>query len=155
GICEYCTYDPEAAEADFQEWQEAGNSLDGPLPIQFNAGFGHEPVVAIIVENLSAVGIQAEPDPRPSDTYFDDLANGESVICRSGWLADCRTYGNFMNDLLHSRALDGNNYGYQNEEFDRLVDEAQVETDAEARADLYHQAESLLLNDDAGAIPIN
>lgn len=155
GICEYCTYDPEAAEEDFQAWQDEGNSLDGPIPIQFNAGFGHEDVVSIIVENLAAVGIEAEPDPRDSDTYFDDLANGECVICRAGWLADYPTYGNFMTDLFHSRALDQNNYGYTNDDFDALLDEAQVETDEEARGELYREAESLLLNEDAGAIPIN
>ena len=41
-----------------------------PLKIQFNAGAGHEDVVAIIIENLAAIGIQAEADPRPTETYF-------------------------------------------------------------------------------------
>ena len=43
-ICEYCAYDPEGAQAAYDEWQAAGNSLDEPLPIQFNADAGHEPV---------------------------------------------------------------------------------------------------------------
>lgn len=155
GICQYCNYDPEAAEANFQAWQDEGNSLDQPIPIQFNEGFGHEDVVAIIVENLAAIGVEAVPDGRSSDTYFDDLANGECVICRAGWLADYPTYGNFQTDLFHGVALDGNNYGFIDEEYDSLLDQAQVETDDEARAELYHQAESRLLNDEAGTIPIN
>ena len=62
GLCEFCSYDPEAAQAAFDEWTAAGNSLDGPIPIQFNVDQGHEPVVSIMVDNLSEIGIEAEPD---------------------------------------------------------------------------------------------
>ncbi len=41
-----------------------------------------------------------------------------------GWFADYPTYDNFMYDLFHSDSLDGNNYGFVNDEFDALVDEA-------------------------------
>ncbi|HEX6421494.1 MAG TPA: ABC transporter substrate-binding protein, partial [Acidimicrobiales bacterium] len=70
GLCDYCTYDPEAAEAAYQEWLDAGNELTEPLPIQLNAGFGHEPVVQIIIDNLDAIGIPAEAEPFDSETYF-------------------------------------------------------------------------------------
>ena len=42
GLCDYCTYDAEAAQAAFDEWTAAGNALDAPLKIQLNAGAGHE-----------------------------------------------------------------------------------------------------------------
>ncbi len=105
---------------------------DGPLPIQFNADAGHEPVVALIVDNLAAIGIEAEAQPFPSETYFSELADGACVICRAGWFADYPTYDNFMFDLFHSSALDGNNFGFVNEEFDALVDEAKATTDTAA-----------------------
>jgi ABC-type oligopeptide transport system substrate-binding subunit len=155
GVCDYCEYNPEGAEEDFQAWEDEGNSLDEPIPIQFNAGFGHESVVSIMVENLDAVGIDAVDDPRDADTYFDDLANGECVLCRAGWLADYPLYLNFMTDLFHSKSFGENNYGFVNDEFDALVDEAQVEPDAEAGYEKYREAESLLLNDNAGVLPLN
>ena len=154
-ICDYCAYDPEAAEAAFQEWQDAGNSQDGPLPIQFNADAGHEPVVQIIVDNLAAIGIEAEADPRDSETYFTDLANGDCVFCRVGWFADYPTYDNFMFDLFHSSALDGNNYGFTNDDFDALVEEAKQTVDPDEQASLFQEAEGVLLNDQIGAVPIN
>jgi oligopeptide transport system substrate-binding protein len=155
GLCEFCSYDPEAAEAAYQEWLDAGNELTEPLPIQLNAGFGHEPVVQIIVDNLDAIGIPAEAEPFDSETYFGQLAEGACVICRSGWLADYPTYDNFMYDLFSTDSLDGNNYGYSNPEFDELIAEAKAETDDDARGELYRQAEQILLNEDIGTIPVN
>jgi oligopeptide transport system substrate-binding protein len=155
GICEYCTYDAEQAQTLFDEWVAEGGSQDGPIPIQFNADAGHEPVVQIMIDNLAAIGIEAEAQPFPTETYFSELADGACVICRAGWFADYPTYDNFMYDLFHSDALDGNNYGFVNEEFDALVDEAKATTDRDAQAELFNQAEDILLNQQTMAIPIN
>jgi oligopeptide transport system substrate-binding protein len=155
GICEYCAYDEAAAQEKFDEWTAAGGALDEPLPIQFNADAGHEPVVQIMIDNLAAIGIEAVQDPFPSETYFSQLAEGACVICRAGWFADYPTYDNFMFDLFHSSALDGNNYGFQNEEFDALVDEAKATVDKDAQSALFQEAEGILLNDATMAIPIN
>jgi ABC-type oligopeptide transport system substrate-binding subunit len=154
-LCEVCDYDPEAAEAAFQEWQDAGNSQAGPIPIQLNAGQGWEPMVDIIVDNLNAVGIQAEAAPMPDETYFEELANNACVICRSGWYADYPTYDNFLYDLFHSDAIGGNNHGsYSNPEFDELVNQAKAEADEATRNEGFQEAERLLVNEDTGVIPI-
>ncbi len=155
GICEFCAYDEAAAQASFDEWTEAGNSQSEPLPIQFNADAGHEDVVAIIIDNLDAIGIDAVATPFPSETYFSQLAEGACVICRAGWFADYPTYDNFMFDLFHSTTLDGNNFGFTNDEFDALVDEAKQTVDADDQAALFQDAERILLNDATMAIPIN
>ena len=155
GLCEFCGYDEAAAQEAFDAWTEAGNSLDEPLRIQFNSGAGHEDVVQIMIDNLSAVGIEAVAEPFPSETYFTQLAEGACQICRAGWFADYPTYDNFMYDLFHTDSLNGNNYGYSNPEFDELVDQAKSETDTEAAAELYQQAEQILLNEDVGVIPMN
>ncbi|MGB3736575.1 MAG: ABC transporter substrate-binding protein [Ilumatobacter sp.] len=155
GICEYCAYDVEQAQTLFDEWVAEGGVQDGPIPIQFNADSGHEPVVAIMVDNMAAIGIEAEATPLPGETYFSELAGGACVICRAGWFADYPTYDNFMFDLFHSSALDGNNYGFTNDEFDALVDEAKQTTDADKQASLFQDAERVLLNDATMAIPMN
>jgi ABC-type oligopeptide transport system substrate-binding subunit len=152
--CDYCAYDPDAAQAAYDEWLAAGNEPQ-VIPIQFNSDAGHEPVVAIVQDNLSAIGIESEADPRISETYFDELAEGACVMCRAGWIADYPTFDNFMYDLFHTDSLDGNNYGYSNPEFDALIDEAKATTDPDAQAQLFQQAEQILLNQDVGVIPIN
>ncbi len=155
GICQFCAYDPELATSLVEEWKAAGGALAEPLPIQFNADAGHEPVVQIIIDNLAAVGIEAVAQPFPSETYFSELAKGACTVCRAGWFADYPTYDNFMFDLFHSSALDGNNFGFVNDEFDALVDEAKQTTDKAAQAELFQQAEDVLLNQQTMAIPIN
>ncbi len=156
GLCEFCAYDQTAAQDAFDQWTAEGNSLDGPIRIQFNSGAGHEDVVQIMIDNLRQIGIEAEAEPLDPETYFSQLAEGACQICRSGWYADYPTYDNFMYDLFHSDAIDGNNHGrYSNPEFDQLIDQAKAETDEDAAADLYHQAEQILLNDDVGVIPVN
>lgn len=154
-LCQYCTYDKAKAQAAFDEWTAAGNKQSGPIKIQFNVDNGHEPVVAIIVDNLKAVGIQAVADPLPAKTYFTQLADGACVFCRVGWYADYPTYDNFMFDLFHSSSLGGNNYGYSNPAFDKLVEEGKRTVDKAAQAQLFQQAEELLLNTDVMVVPIN
>ena len=82
-----------------------------PIQIQFNSGAGHEDVVQIIIDNLATIGIQAEAEPFPTETYFTELADGACQICRAGWYADYPTYDNFLYDLFHSDAIGGNNHG--------------------------------------------
>lgn len=155
GICEYCAYDAEQAQTLFDEWVAEGGEQAEPLPIQFNADAGHEDVVAIMIDNLDAIGIQAVAEPLPTETYFSQLAEGICTICRAGWFADYPTYDNFMYDLFHSDALDGNNYGFVNEDFDALVDEAKQTTDLDKQGELFRDAERILLNDATMAIPLN
>ncbi len=154
-ICDYCAYDPEAAQAAYDEWLAAGNEPE-TIPIQFNADAGHEPVVAIFVDNLAAIGIEAEADPRITETYFSELADGACVICRAGWIADYPTYDNFMYDLFHTESIGFNNYaGVSIPEFDAVVDEAKQTTDPDAQAALFQEAEDILLNQVVDVIPIN
>ena len=153
-LCDDCAYDPEAAQEAFDEWQAAGNSLAEPLVIQYNLGAGHENVVAIIIDNLSQIGIEAVEEGIDTETYFTQIADGACTICRTGWFADYPTYDNFMYDLYHSDSIGGNNHGYENEEFDALVDEAKATVDPEEQADLFNQAETILL-DEVGVIPLN
>jgi oligopeptide transport system substrate-binding protein len=154
-LCDYCKYDKAAAQRAFDDWKAAGNSLSGPIQIQFNTDAGNEPVVQVIVSNLEAIGIQAEQVPIPSDNYFDQLRDGACQFCRAGWYADYPTYDNFMYDLFSKESIGGNNLGpYDNPEFDQLVSRAKAETDKDAAAKLYNQAEELLVNTDIGVVPL-
>ncbi len=76
-------------------------------------------------------------------------------MCRAGWFADYPTYDNVMYDLFHSDTLNGNNFGYSNDEFDSLVSEAKTTTDGDAAGQLFRDAENILLNEDPGVVPLN
>jgi oligopeptide transport system substrate-binding protein len=156
-LCDICKYDPEAAQASYEDWQAEGNEpITEPLQIQFNTGQNHDQVAAIMIDNLADIGIPAEQAPIDQETYFSQLADGACIICRAGWYADYPTYDNFMYDLYHSDAAHGgNNYSnYSNPEFDDLVDEAKATTDPDKQGELFRDAESILLEDSA-VIPLN
>ena len=156
GLCSVCEFDLDAAQAAFDEWTAAGNELTEPIPLQFNADAGHEPVAQIVIDNLAAIGIEAVAEPMDGETYFSDMADGAcKAICRAGWFADYPTYDNFMYDLFHGDSIGGNNLGpFVNAEFDALITEAKQTIDKDAAAALYQQAETILL-DEVGVIPIN
>jgi ABC-type transport system substrate-binding protein len=61
-----------------------------------------------------------------------------------------------MVDLFSAASIGGNNFGrFDNAEFEELIAKAQAETDDEARAELYNQAESILLNEQTHAVALN
>ncbi len=156
GLCEYCMYDAAKAQELYDGWKADGNEVAEPIKVQFNAGAGHEDVAAIIVDNLDAIGIPAEATPIDSETYFSQLAEGACQFCRSGWFADYPTYDNFSYDLFHTDAIGGNNHAeHSNPEYDALIDEAKATTDPAKAAELFQQAETILLNDDVTVVPIN
>jgi oligopeptide transport system substrate-binding protein len=154
-ICKYCHFDKDAAQKAFDDWKAAGNSLSGPITIDFNTGAGHEDVVAIVQDNLKAIGIDSKTNP-VSQKYFGTMAAGGCHVCRAGWYADYPTYGNFMFDLYSTASVGGNNNGsFSDPKFDDLVNQAQAQPDDTKRAELYQQAEDYLLNTAIATIPIN
>jgi oligopeptide transport system substrate-binding protein len=153
--CDYCTYDPEAAEDAYQQWQDEGNEITEPIRIQYNLGQEHGDTVAIIIDNLDAIGIPAEEQPIDQETYFTQLADGACTICRSGWYADYPVIDNFMTDLFSSDAIGGNNHGaFSVPEFDETLAEARSTVDEGEQAELFHQAEDILLNENVGVLPL-
>ena len=110
-----------------------------------------------MVDNLKAIGIDAVAEPMNAETYFSDLADGAcKALCRAGWFADYPTYDNFMFDLFASPSIGGNNLGpFSNDQFDQLVAEAKQTTDPNDQAELFQEAERILLNTDTGVLPLN
>jgi ABC-type oligopeptide transport system substrate-binding subunit len=154
-LCDYCKYDKDQAQKLFDEWKSAGNSLSEPITIDFNTGQGHEDVVAIIQNNLTAIGIESQLNP-VSEKYFGTMADDGCHFCRAGWYADYPAYSTFMVDLYSTAALGGNNLGsFSDPKFDDLLEQAQSTVDDDARYALYRQAESYLLNDVVAVAPIN
>ena len=155
-LCEYCKTDAAKAKEHFKKWQDAGGKLTKPIRIDYNEGGSHGDVAAIIQANLKdTLGIDTELGGVAED-YFKVVAEpGGCQLCRSGWYADYPTYGNFMVDLFSKASIGGNNFGrFENADFEKLIAQAQGETDDAKRGELYNQAEEILLNDETAAVPL-
>lgn len=154
-ICgEYCTYDVEAATALVEEWGKADTMR--PIQLQFNLGGDHEDLVNIVQENLEAIGLKVEQDPRDGETYFDEMqVEGGCVLCRAGWIWDYPSYYNGMYSLFTSSGIDGDNLGrFSVPEFDQKAAEAAATADEEERNRLWNEAEQIVF-DNMGVIVIN
>lgn len=154
-ICKFCHFDQTGAQQAFDDWKGAGNTLSGPIKLDYNTGGSHQDVVAIVQQNLKAIGIESVANP-VAEKYFPTMADGGCHVCRAGWYADYPTYGNFMFDLYSTASLGGNNNGsFSDPKFDDLVKQAQSEPDDAKRATLYQNAEDYLLNTAVATVPIN
>lgn len=155
GICEVCERDLGAAKDAYEAWQAEGNRLTEPIKLQVNAGTGHEGALQIMVDNLAEIGIEAVAETPAVEAYQELLGTGGCIVCRWNWVADYPTYDNFLFDNFHSSSIGGNNFGkFADPEFDELVDRARATRDPGDRAELFRQAEDLLLNEDVATIPM-
>lgn len=85
-------------------------------------------------------------NPVESTTYTaltKDIATAPSVF-RLGWCADYPDQQNWLSVYWKTGGF-GERIGYSNPEFDALVDQADVELDPAKRAELYQQAQEVLV----------
>ncbi|HUN23176.1 MAG TPA: peptide ABC transporter substrate-binding protein [Anaerolineales bacterium] len=79
--------------------------------------------------------------------YYDEISAGHfGNLLSEGWCADYIDPENFLDLLFHS-GTSQNTGGYSSAAYDQLLEQARVETDIQARIDLYQQAERLLVED--------
>ena len=130
---------------------EAGYGPDNPLQVtlRYNTNDNHKRVAVAIVAMWKALGVEAKLFNSEVKVHYAEIRKGEFEVARAGWLADYNDPVNFL-DLLKGGT--GNNYGaYSSPEFDKLLDQAALETDLEKRATLLTQAERIAMDDNAAA----
>jgi len=150
-------FDPDLAR---QLWAEAGVDPAQKISLAYAVEGDNEKVAQFIVQQWkTALGINVALEPlelqtfsqRLTDTY-NDPASGLHMYY-SVWGADYPDPQNWLSQQLRSGV--GNNNGhYSNAEFDRLVDQADVEvSDAARRLNLYNRAEQIAVQE-AGWLPL-
>ena len=106
-------------------------------------------VVAMLEENLQ---LDIRVEQVAWGDFLQDLNEARYMLYAGGWIADYPDPQNFVDLLFHSASTQ-NHTGYANAEVDRLLEQARVETEHEARMALYQEAELLIL-EDAPWIPL-
>jgi oligopeptide transport system substrate-binding protein len=102
-----------------------------------------EAVLAMWEENL---GVKVSTRQTEFATFLRDLRDGKFQMFELGWVADYPDPENFLKIQFYSGS--SNNYSqYANSEVDRLLEEADAETDEATRLSLYQQAEQIIVNE--------
>lgn len=151
-------YDPEAAkEALALALTDLGLSDASELPpltLTYNGAAGHGAIMQAIQQMWSeTLGLQVELATLEPTTYFDSLSEEYPMMARAGWCSDYPDASNFLYDVFYS-ASSQNDVNFSNAEYDELVLAARVETDEAKRLELYQQAEEILVDQQAGIIPV-
>jgi len=85
--------------------------------------------------------------------FLETLAQDPPQVWRLGWCYDYPDASNFAKDVFRSDS-GNNNTRWVNADYDKLVDEAAIETDQQKRHDMYVQSEKMLVDEFAAIIPI-
>lgn len=136
--------------------QELGFSSAAEIPalrFGYNTGGGHEPRVAFLAEAWrQAFGLETEQIGSEFSVFLTQRTAGEYDIARNGWGAD---YPHANNQLSGLFTCGGGNNDQQwcSEEFDALLAQAATEPDQGAQAELYKQAQRIMM-DEAATLPL-
>jgi oligopeptide transport system substrate-binding protein len=136
--------------------EEAGYGPSKPLKFTYSfRGTGDNPRVAPVVQqNWAKIAPWVEVQILGSDTQiaYEKLRNGDFDIGDAGWISDFNDAKNFT--YLFQTSTNQLNYGkYSNAEYDRLMEAANVEKDANKRAKLMLDAETIMLGEN-GIMPM-
>ncbi|MGE5140059.1 MAG: peptide ABC transporter substrate-binding protein [Rudaea sp.] len=113
----------------------------------------HEMAVAASYNWKATVGALVHVSMDEWSVYLEKLQTATPNIFRMGFCATYPDAANFAYDAFHSGS-DANFTHWSSPEYDRLVEQAALETDVLKRRDLYQAAEKLLIEDQAVIIPI-
>ena len=128
--------------------QEAGVE-DLAVEITYNTSDSHKQIATVISQMWKQkLGVDTTLSNYEWQTYLDRTDSQQFEVARAAWCGDYNEASTFL-DLLTSN--NGNNDGrFENEEYDRLMEEARTSADPNP---LYQQAEQLL-SEEMGIIPI-
>ncbi|GAB4561000.1 MAG: ABC transporter substrate-binding protein [Anaerolineales bacterium] len=155
-------FDPEAAKAALAAAGEQFNSPEKLNALGLKMAFGDTARNRVRSEWLVAnykkyLGVDIALDPVDTTTYtaIQKDPNTFPLLSRGGWCADYPDPQNWLSVYWRSDTTFASRPGYKNEEFDKLVNEADVTLDPVKRMELYKQAQQILLNDIPAAFGYN
>lgn len=144
-------YDPDAARAALAESKYADNLP----PIVLNASGFSEPgdfINALAEMWRTTLGAEVRVELLDPRNYTKAAHDHHGHIVSYGWCADYPDPENFLDILFHSGS-GFNVAGYDNPDLDQLLEQARTEADPARRLALYHQAEAMILADNA-SVPL-
>ena len=100
-------------------------------------------------ENL---GVEVEIQSLELDTLLEDLRGNKLQAFALGWMADYPDPENFLDLLFHSDSVENHTF-YSNPVIDDQLEAARVESDQDARMEMYSRIEQTIIND-AALLPL-
>jgi oligopeptide transport system substrate-binding protein len=127
----------------------AGFGPDKPLEVEirYNTSENHKNTAVAIADMWKPAGIDVKMLNTDTKTHYAVLRDkGDFDVARAGWIGDYSDPQNFL--FMVESDNDGFNYaGYDNPDYDALMDEAARTVDLAARAKILKRAEEIFMRD--------
>ncbi|GGK26861.1 peptide ABC transporter substrate-binding protein [Streptomyces camponoticapitis] len=156
GLCgKACDFDPAAAK---QLINDGGGLPGGRIQLSYNADTGsHKDWIDAVCNSINnTLGNDRACVGRPIGTFADFRSQITQQKMpgpfRAGWQMDYPLIQNFLQPLYFTNAS-SNDGKFTNDDFDRLVNEANAESDEPAAVKKFQQAEGVV-RDNMAAIPL-
>jgi oligopeptide transport system substrate-binding protein len=116
------------------------------IEIRFNTSENHSNTSIALANMMKPFGIEAILLNTDGKTHYGHLrTHGDFDLARAGWVSDYRDPQTFLQIGVTN---DGHNYGlYSNPAYDKLVQQAELETDPLKRRSLMQRAEAIIVQD--------
>ncbi|MDP1724389.1 MAG: peptide ABC transporter substrate-binding protein [Alphaproteobacteria bacterium] len=137
-------------------YEKAGYNLKNPLKFEFsyNTDENHKKVALAIIDMWKHAfpGIEVTLRNLEWKVFLQERSEGKNIeMYRSGWAGDYNDPLTFLEIFKSDSGV--NHTGYNSPQYDALLEQASMSVDLEKRAEIFGQAEKILL-EDAPLIPI-
>jgi ABC-type transport system substrate-binding protein len=141
-----------ARELIAQYKEETGDSKP---KIMMSTSASYLDIAEYLQREWQKIGLDVQVDVNPPSTLTQSISTGKVSFFKASWIADYPDAENYLS-LFYSKNFSpgGPNYThFKNAEFDRLYEQAFLETDGTKRQELYKKMDELVM-DEAPVIPL-
>jgi ABC-type transport system substrate-binding protein len=146
-------FEPEKAKKLIQEYKAETGIKNPTVYLSTNASYID--IAEFLQREWQKIGLDVQIDVNPPSSLRQAIATGKVSFFRASWIADYPDAENYLS-LFYSKnfAPNGPNYThFFNEEFDKLYEQAFLETDDNKRFILYQKMDKIII-DEAPVIPL-
>jgi oligopeptide transport system substrate-binding protein len=124
------------------------------VTILYNTSEAHKKIAEYFQQKWEqALGVKVVLNNQEWATYLDTRKMQQFDLCRAGWVADYQDPFNFLFMWL-SDNFDFNDGRYKNTRYDQLIRQANSMQAGSERNKVFAQAETILIDQDQGIMPI-
>lgn len=110
-------------------------------------------IASFVAKQMEEVGIPVQVEVIQKSLLLEQTAKSQALFFRGSWIADYPDAENYMAMFYSKNPAPPNYTRYKNPEFDKLYEEALLETNDSLRYTLYRKMDQMVIND-APVIPI-